>query len=379
MMTLWARKAASILAIFIAVSPKSVLLFEYSYFSGSNTRKLSEQLKEEFSITVVDGKEAEKPVKDLKGFFKKIKFWLFVAKFQYLISTHGSNKVSKKQTLIELWHGIPLKAMGAMETTNEDSVDGRFTMDYLITTSKLHSTLMNACIHVEYYKHRILGSPRNDYLFREPDHLMERLSGKSGFNKTILYMPTFKQGYLGRTEGAFDKDLFNFGDFEQERAFLRYLEEHNYLLIVKLHAMEEALVLEKFNKINSDHIFILRSETLERNETDIYEMLPEVDLLITDYSSIYFDFLLLDKPMIFVNHDLNEYRGKRGLVLEPYEHWTPGHKVQSYPMLAEAVDRSFAEDPFAEKRNEMRAVFHRHQDGLSSERIADFIKELESA
>ena len=55
-----------------------------------------------------------------------------------------------------------------------------------------------------------------------------------------------------------------------------------------------------------------------------YDFLNVVDVLITDYSSIYFDYLLLNRPIIFHMPDLEEYQKKRGFILDPLDEWTPG-------------------------------------------------------
>ncbi|WP_162287855.1 CDP-glycerol glycerophosphotransferase family protein [Indiicoccus explosivorum] len=375
MLTNFARWIASVIAVFIPIKKGTLLLLEYSYPSGSNTRILGESLLPYFDVHTADGVAFLDPVRSFGELLPKIRLYLHTAQFEVLVSTHGLKKIKKQQLMIELWHGIPLKAMGSMETTDADSAEKRFSMDYLITSSKLQSMQLDACLHIDFHRHRILGSPRNDWLYREPQDLIGRLHGRNDFDKAVLYMPTFRTGYLGRTEGNVGQDLFNFGSLGEEAAFLQWLEEQNILLLVKLHPMEEKALLEKVRRFRSDHILVLQSELLVQHDIDLYELLPETDMLITDYSSIYFDYLLLDRPIVFANADLETYRRTRGLLLEPYEHWTPGHKAQDYEGLREAIERSLTEDRFAEKRMEIRDLFHLHQDGRSSERITEFIRQ----
>ncbi|AQQ54526.1 CDP-glycerol glycerophosphotransferase family protein [Planococcus lenghuensis] len=373
-MTQLARWIASFLAVFVPIKRGTVLLLEYSYPSGSNTKVLGEALEEEYIVYTTDGAAFLKPIEHISELLPKIRLFVYTAQFEILVSTHGLKKIKKRQLMIELWHGIPLKAMGSMETTDADSVNKRFNMDFLMTTSKLHSLQLDACLHIDFYRHRILGNPRNDLLFREPAGLIGQLHIRQDFDRVLLYMPTFRQGYLDRTEGKVGPDLFNFGSLEEEAAFLQWLEEQNMLLMVKLHPMEEEVLMEKVRRLKSDNILVLQSSLLKQHGIDLYELLPETDLLITDYSSIYFDYLLLDRPIVFTNADLDLYRAARGLLLEPYDYWTPGHKAQSYAELQTAISRSYANDSFADKRKEIKDLFHAHQDGQTSRRITDFIR-----
>lgn len=71
---------------------------------------------------------------------------------------------------------------------------------------------------------------------------------------------------------------------------------------------------------------------------DFYNILNAVDILITDYSSIYFDFLLLDRPIIFTPIDYEEYKHNRGFLLEPFDFWAPGDKCFCYEDLKLTID-----------------------------------------
>lgn len=359
----------------VKMKENHVLLIESSYPSGSNTKILENRLKEAYTVEVIQEKDIYKPMKSAGDLWKRIKTLLYISKFPVLVTTHGFNKVNKNQKLINLWHGIPLKSMGRMEEQVETLPPKEFNMDYLVMTSKMQSVLMSACIHTDYNHTRILGNPRNDYFNDKQSAYMASLTGSRIFNKVLLYMPTFRQGFANRTEGIAAADIFNFGDVEKEKAFVRYVEKNDYLLIIKLHPLEEKILAEKFKELNSPNILVLNNEKLRKAELDIYQLLPEVDLLITDYSSIYFDFLLLDKPMVFVNNDLESYKGARGLLLEPYEYWTPGYKSQDYSGLEAAIEDSFSTDAYSSKRSEMKDVFHLYQDGKSSERVLELIRQ----
>jgi CDP-glycerol glycerophosphotransferase (TagB/SpsB family) len=96
--------------------------------------------------------------------------------------------------------------------------------------------------------------------------------------------------------------------------------------------------------------------------------------LISDYSGIWVDYLLLDRPLIFVPYDLEEYEKERGLLYN-YHHITPGPKVSTNKEFIEAI-QAYIQDP--EKDSERRAcvkkIFHEYEDGLSYRRICELVK-----
>lgn len=366
-----AKMFSSVMSV-VPLKTDSILVIESSFPSGSNTRILSEQLKSKYQVEVIPEKEIYKPISGIGSIWNRLKILIHISTFPVIITSHGFNKLNRKQLLINPWHGIPLKAMAHMEANPSQSVT-EFNMDHLVMTSKMQSVLMSACTHVEFARNLILGNPRNDYLYQTEISHLHKIAAKDQYAKVLLYMPTFRQGFGNRNEGAIADDIFNYGDSPQETAFIKFIEANNYLLIIKLHPQEEALLEEKFNKLDSPNILVLKNHLLFENDLDIYQLLPEVDMLITDYSSIYLDYLLTDKPMVFVNNDLEVYKETRGLILEPYDFWTPGYKAPTYEQLEQSITNSFGKDEYRQKRKELKDVFHLYQDGGSSARVIQII------
>ena len=101
--------------------------------------------------------------------------------------------------------------------------------------------------------------------------------------------------------------------------------------------------------------------------------------MITDYSSVYFDFLLLDRPIIFIPFDIKEY-SKRGFALEPYDFWTPGPKVYSLNELIKEL-KVFINNPeyYNKERKTVNHLVNTYKDGKSCERVWNLIEKLEGA
>jgi len=128
---------------------------------------------------------------------------------------------------------------------------------------------------------------------------------------------------------------------------------------------------------NINNCFRLDSEILSQNELDLYDVLNGVDLLMTDYSGVYFDFLLLNRPIIFLPVDLDEYVKTRGFLVDPYEEWTPGPKVVSQDHMELELLKSLDDsDYFNKDRIRLRNIIHSYKDSSSTKRVWKVIDEL---
>ena len=338
-------------------------------FSGSNTRALYKMIPEQYR-----GKLIIKLL-DIKNKQEDFYYDLFTARV--VISNQGTVSAREGQILIELWHGFPLKCMGYMV----DSYDkiNRFTSEmwnsnHLVASySALYTALMSACFGVSGKSFKTTGMPRNDFLFKtdRTNNLSKILKNEKEYVKTVLYAPTFRK-IETQYEEAIERNLsnvFGFEDFKEDK-FCQFIERYNIRFILKFHPVEEKQLLEQIHRINNDNVFVLNDELLKDHKIDFYELLNECDLMITDYSSLYFDFLLLDRPIIFTPVDLEQYRRTRGLLLEPYGFWAPGVQAVNQNDLEQALwENLFGKDRYQEERSVVRKIVHHHEDERSSERL----------
>ena len=104
--------------------------------------------------------------------------------------------------------------------------------------------------------------------------------------------------------------------------------------------------------------------------------MPYVDVLVTDYSSIWIDYLLLDRPIIYIPYDLEEYLRTKGLFLE-FEKNTPGFKANNYKEFVSQIE-TYLRKPMehAGWRKDIRDMYHKYQDRNSCHRVYNLIKEL---
>jgi len=283
--------------------------------------------------------------------------YLFRARF--IVSSHGPPYWrSKNQVSIELYHGIPLKRL-LRQFSN--------AVDRFIVPSEFVGVLFSANFQTPMSHFIPLGQPRCDALFTPKDQARTVLSQLLGiepveYEKLIIYLPTFRDYDHGATS-RITLELINNEMFQQ------YLSKNNLLFLVKPHTRDEKV----FEKYESSYIKIIKNEELLSRFLTLYDILPAVDVLVTDYSSVYFDYLLLNRPVVFYIPDLEKYRETRGFLLEPYEKWTPGDKARTPEELIVALEEAVNNPKKWEReRLWLRDVMFKYQDGKASERIIKY-------
>lgn len=276
--------------------------------------------------------------------------WQEIASARWIITTHQPFKVKKHQINIQLWHGVPLKRMGTMANNTKRRDNQRneklwhTTADCVASSSDWYETLMSSCMGIESRKYRKIGFPRLDAL-KHPiisrDELLKDLFKAENVApkaKIGIYMPTFR--YEMESADIMEQikagNFFAFADFDGA-ALNQALKEQNTYLIVKLHPWEMRL----FDNLASHYsnIAFLNNDYLNEHDYDLYELLGDTDFLMTDFSSIYFDYLLLDRPIIFIDNYLDQYEKTRGLLMGPYAEITPGIKAGSQAEVLAAINQ----------------------------------------
>jgi CDP-glycerol glycerophosphotransferase (TagB/SpsB family) len=247
---------------------------------------------------------------------------------------------------------------------------GNITMRF--ATSSLVKAQLAASFDYNALKIAVTGQPRTDVLFESQNHLGQLLGEElDGYNKVVFYMPTYRHGYRDKEEGTrFETDnVFRMNEYDHQR-FLNFLRDEKILFLLKLHPYEEKLYQEI--DLGGNIRWITNMQMLN-HDINTYDLLSQVDILMTDYSSIYFDFILLDRKMVFLPLDLALYENSRGFELEPYGFWTPGMKVFDQEAMQAAL---MSEDTDEERtaRKTIRDIMFTYQDGQSSQRVFDAIK-----
>ncbi|KAF5084136.1 Teichoic acid poly(glycerol phosphate) polymerase [anaerobic digester metagenome] len=301
---------------------------------------------------------------------------------KYIISTHGTPAwKSKNQVSIELWHGLPLKTIGYFADTDNPNAAARLSaaqrlrrfansVDYLITTSEFERVIFSSAFLMDPGKILILGQPRCDALYRPGSSGIDALCRILGRNdiaekRILLYLPTFREYDAGVSRNILEEILAS-------EKFHRFVKAENLLFICKPHSHDENL----FQVYNGEHIHILLNDDLQKAGNTIYDFLNAVDILVTDYSSVYFDFLHLNRPIVFHVPDIEGYRKRRGFILEPFRDWAPGETSTDVDELIGALTNTLADpDRWEPERVRLRRLLFRYIDDLASERVCRLIEQ----
>lgn len=233
---------------------------------------------------------SENEINFLKLHSPKYRYIMYTAEYVFDAGTLSSGwKIMESAKWINLWHGIPIKKMLLDENKTPDSFVNYFRKyDKFISSSEYHTNIIKNSF---LYRGEVVesGLPRFDKMYQpNAENILTKL-GISKNKKVILYAPTF------RKRGEFEIP------FDAKKLLEAYGE--NSLLIVKPHYLNYLTKKDK-NIIDGSEI------------EEINDILKEIDLLITDYSSLIFDYTLLKKPMILFHYDYNEYTENRGFYFE---------------------------------------------------------------
>ena len=267
------------------------------------------------------------------------------------------------QTRFYLTHGTPLKnVVGALG-------DSR-VHDYAFATSEYAAGWVRHCIPGMEGKVLVTGFPRNDVMLKGSDGtLCEQFAEGSSSMKKILWMPTFKhQKNQDRNDLAVDRNN-DLGLLTAEfmESLNEKLVERDASLFIKFHPQQDLGFVDFYSLSN---IVCLTRDDLDRKGVELYSLISEFDALVTDYSSISFDYLLLNRPIAYDLTDFEAYRNGIGFVVNNPLDYMPGHKILGKDDFFAFVDQvSTGSDDWSSKREDVCALMHKYRDDKSCERV----------
>lgn len=300
-----------------------------------------------------------------------------ISKARFLVSSGMELAYQKKsgQIHISAWHGFPLKVIGFFDgaTTNPDDFDWLKTItiqtDIITAPSRLAQLTISGMFAVDPRKTKITGYPRNDYLYtiNGKENLKKILRQDIENSKLIFYLPTMRKGL--KAEGAgFEDNIFNYSDWNQEELDC-FLESNNAYIVTKMHFADNKFFNKQHFKLPRRVIF-LDTQALEEHCFTIYHIMNAFDVLITDYSSVYVDYLLLDRPIVFSCPDLLQYQQDRGFVVDDPTLLMPGAIVDTQQELIGNLQQILNDqDNYKDIRQKKMSFFHTYKDANSARRL----------
>ena len=299
----------------------------------------------------------------------KVYYQLFA---KYIIDcNYYIKKINKNQFRMHLTHGCPFKdlpnywnSMGCVDVLNVESQEWESIYNNLFNQNQ-----KNMITDIT-----LFGLPRNDSFSNVDDH--KKLFMEFNRKKTILWLPTYRQhkNPPKNTEDTFYmKDIyFPFGipcieSTDELNILNKELMEKDTLLIIKPHPAQD---LSMFNSMNFSNIRIIYDSDFEPF-TNLYNYLPNVDALITDYSSVYFDFLYSDKPIGLAIPDLKSYEAHVKFI-DNYNDFFIGERILCLNDLIKFINNVYNDkDIMKEKRKKIKDKYCHEKDGRASERVVN--------
>ncbi len=260
-----------------------------------------------------------------------------------------------------LWHGVPLKTISWDAQFPDESAPVRMAnervadeFDGVVVPDDNLADVFESGLHVNRDRMIRTGYPRIDALASDvpgsdigaDGAARERIRRLAENHPVFVYLPTFRGGDEGSPTEQLDC-----------RALGEFLEAEDAYFVVKTHPRD------RFDPPNHSRIVRLPGEC------DIYPILRYADVLVTDYSSVYFDFLALDRPVVFYAYDRDEYEETRGFYFD-YDEIAAGSVASTFAELLDALARALEDDPDATARRAVRQRFVNEFDATGDQSAA---------
>ena len=213
-----------------------------------------------------------------------------------------------------------------------------------------------------------LGFPRNDLLSLPKKNLQSYFHKR--YKKIVLWLPTYRQEISGGKTGS-QITIPLLWDDKNAELIDDYCKKNSILIVIKPHFAQDMSFIKGTKYYNITYI---DDQFFADNGISLYSVLGSFDALLTDYSSVYFDYTLCDKPIGLIWEDYEEYKHNPGFAVDMDYYMKGGVKIYSTKELlsffAEIIN---GVDSHINERREIRDFVNISCDGMNSKRVVDFI------
>lgn len=327
------------------------VLYDYIIESGGNR-------KYQIICSLNDFKEYRDNTRDNVKFVSNPKGILYYFRagtvyycFGKLPIVHGND-----QEVIQMWHGSPLKQ--GDQGMREGHSWKRQYYSHVFSASKHFVPIWSSLFSIPHENVYICGHPRCDLLFKaNPGYDF------GSYQKLILWAPTFRKSkVMGYADVKVNADeIVPVVKPSEFRRLNDLLKVRNVKIVVKLHPMQD---LSNYNLTELDQFILMSHDDFTRKKMDLYRLMVQSDALITDYSSIFYDYLLLDRPIGFTEDDFEDYGDTRGWAVDNPDSYRPGQRIKTKEDLLNFVDSlTRGEDSYASDRHRVLKLSNEYLDG----------------
>lgn len=298
---------------------------------------------------------------DQKNPWNRFVFWWITLRARCLICCNNFlEAVLPSQKSFYLTHGTALKRLSSYVLPERVS--------YTLVASEGVKEVMARELKGDISTFYALGYPRNDALQRA-DRDLHPLLGEN-FRKVVVWYPTFRQHKSGlRTDAKNALPVLH--DTQSAVRLNEIARKNGVLIVVKPHFAQDISYISDYGLSN---IKFINDSFFNENNISSYEFVGSCDALITDYSSIYFDYLLCNKPVAVIWEDIEDYRNNPGFAMDADFYMKGAEKIYNEFDYTEFIRRvANGEDLLSEQRAEINALVNYSTDGKNTERVVDFI------
>ena len=354
---------------------KNIIIFEsFPDFSDNSRAVFDEMIKQginkDYLLVWTTHGAGELP-EVLKGIENVTAENMNSAKYKYyysyfakaiIVSNYFMQKRREEQYYIFLTHGLAMKGIK----------DNRYSIpEYCYGCDFSALSYESAALDVEMLntdRNNVniveLGFARNDILSKKNEKVNELFDNK----RIICWLPTFRQNKNDNTSHSSVSIPF-LDDIKSAEMINNCAEENDIIIVIKPHPLQD---LSSIN--NLSNIKVVDEKYLSENGLGTYELLANSNALLSDYSSVYYDYLLCDKPIGLCWEDIEEYKQLEGLKPDAEENAEGAEIINTVNELCRFIKAvANNEDSLHDKRNEIKNRIHKYTDFRFAERTVEHI------
>lgn len=288
----------------------------------------------------------------------------YLATSKYWITNNHYYHFLKKRNgtiMINTWHAMgAFKRFGIDSAKSEEEIN-RFerdskNIDYLLVSSSELRSIYSKALNVDENKILSMGIPRTDVLINEEEIEKARIRFYNKYpslkdKKLILYAPTFRDD---------EKEYFN---MQLNLKLLKNNFGDNYKFIFKLHP-----IIRNSYEIDDE----VKDFVIDMGKENINDLMIVSNCLITDYSSVIFEYSLLKKPMAFFTYDFHKYKEELRNFYFHFEDFIPGEMMNTTEEIVTFINNAAMGDFDIDRINSFSSRFCEYKDGEASKRFVDY-------
>lgn len=300
---------------------------------------------------------------------RSLKDFFYSSICKYIFITHGHfiDQPPRNQIIVNLWHGIPFKKIGNL-LVGKSRIDS-----YLVATSSFTKDIFKMSFDTPTSNILITGQPRTDRMLNvNREEIFKKIFTEyKSINSCFLWLPTYRINRYNKefhVDGIDIGNLLNCSDFSLIE-FNEILKRNDNFCIVKPHPLAV-----RRNCANLSNILFVDEDWLTIKKLSLYQLIGASDCLISDISSVIVDYLLLDRPIVLLFEDIDQYETNRGFILNPISKYLPSRINTNFKDFIEDIESVCkGEDTYFKERFELRSLYFDYTDSSSAQRVLDIV------